>query len=335
MSTGVSTWYFAYDADGMRTKRSNGTTTYTYVYNGSRLSQMTVGSTTYYFIYDASGRISMLQHGQDIYHYVTNIQGDVIAILDAYGNMVVEYQYDAWGNILSTSGSMASTLGLHNPLRYRGYVYDTETGLYYLQSRYYNPTWGRFINADSQLSGGELTGLNMFAYCGNNPVRFIDPSGKAFIEALVAAVGAEWACAIIAGGITLISGMIYSTLEAFVNWLSMQWYQPLARVHYTEEETLPQQGLVEGDPDAPPVDAGKQGKHVPGHKNYDPNKSSWPEGQNGVSQTQQAWGNGVQDPKKPNQNVRIGIADDGTIVRVHMDGNGAIHGYPLFWVVWP
>ena len=92
--------------------------------------------------------------------------------------MTVRYTYDAWGNILTTTGTLAATLGVHNPLRYRGYVYDHETGLYYLQSRYYNPALGRFLSADTFVSTGQgILGNNMFAYCLNNPVRFIDESG--------------------------------------------------------------------------------------------------------------------------------------------------------------
>ena len=91
---------------------------------------------------------------------------------------MVEYTYNAWGVLLSTTGSMASTLGVHNPLRYRGYVYDNETALYYLQSRYYDPDVGRFINADAFASTGQgILGNNMFAYCLNNPVNMIDPNG--------------------------------------------------------------------------------------------------------------------------------------------------------------
>lgn len=88
--------------------------------------------------------------------------------------------------------------------------------------------------------------------------------------------------------------------------------------------------MVTTNTKAPPVDAGKQGKHVWGHNNYISSKSSWPKGQTGISQTQEAWMNGVQDPRKPMQNVRIGIASDNTIVRVHMDKYGYIHGYPYF-----
>ena len=113
------------------------------------------------------------------YYYATNLQGDVVAILDSNGTAVVKYTYDAWGKVFEPTGSMASTLGIHNPLRYRGFVYDTETGLYYLQSRYYDPEMGRFINADIFVSTGQgVLGYNMFSYCLNNPVNYVDRSGN-------------------------------------------------------------------------------------------------------------------------------------------------------------
>ena len=168
----------------MRTHRTNGAVSYEYIYNGGSLSRLTVtneldGSTKVMDIsYDAAGKPMSLTYNGTRYIYATNIQGDVIAILNTSGNKVVEYTYDAWGNILSVTGSMANTLGQYNPLRYRGYIYDHETGLYYLQSRYYNPTWGRFINADSFVSTGQgMLGNNMFAYCTNNPVNNADHSG--------------------------------------------------------------------------------------------------------------------------------------------------------------
>ena len=130
------------------------------------------------------------------YYYVTDLQGDVVAIVDTNKEIVVEYLYDAWGRLLETSGTKAADLGLHNPLRYRGYVYDPESGLYYLQSRYYNPTLGRFINADSIVGNGDdLLGQNMFAYCNNNPVNAMDSNGKDPV--LFAAAGAAVAGALI------------------------------------------------------------------------------------------------------------------------------------------
>ncbi len=96
-----------------------------------------------------------------------------------YGVLKVAYTYDAWGNVLSVTGSMADTLGYWNPCRYRGYVYDNETQLYYLQSRYYNPEVGRFINADALVATGQgLLGNNMFAYCNNNPIIYMDSTGN-------------------------------------------------------------------------------------------------------------------------------------------------------------
>ena len=140
---------------------------------------MTVGDKVLHFYYDANGYPLSVVYNDTTYYYATNLQGDVIAIINTSGKQMVGYTYDAWGKLLSTTGSLASTLGTYNPLRYRGYVYDHETQLYYLQSRYYNPTMGRFINADGQLNNqdGPL-GLNQFAYCLNNPVNMADPTGN-------------------------------------------------------------------------------------------------------------------------------------------------------------
>ncbi|MGL4730576.1 MAG: RHS repeat domain-containing protein, partial [Clostridium sp.] len=112
------------------------------------------------------------------YYYVRNAQGDIIGLIDSNGNKVVSYTYDTWGKLLSIEGSLKDSLGIKNPYRYRGYRYDNETQLYYLQSRYYNPEWGRFINADSLVGEtGELLSHNMFAYCTNDPVNNEDPDG--------------------------------------------------------------------------------------------------------------------------------------------------------------
>ena len=156
---------YGYDSDGKRiTKTVNGTT-YNYHYLGDQLVELTWGSNKLHFTYDSTGPLSVNCNGTE-YFYVKNAQGDVTGLVSASGTRVVTYTYDAWGNPLATTGSLDTTLGAANPLRYRGYVYDTETGLYYLQSRYYNPGWGRFINVDSQLNCSmDIGGCNAFAYC--------------------------------------------------------------------------------------------------------------------------------------------------------------------------
>lgn len=205
MQSSSATWTYSYGTDGLRTSRSNGTTTYRYWYNSSGLLlRMEKGSTVYSFFYDASGRPVCFTEGNAVYFYILNQQGDVVGIVDAGGLLVVSYVYDAWGQPVKTLGSEALGLGARNPLRYRGYVYDTETGLYYLQSRYYNPEWGRFINADDiTYLGADGTPLsyNLFAYCKNNPVNFADTHGT-FINMITGAIfGGFW------GGINaLISG---------------------------------------------------------------------------------------------------------------------------------
>ena len=167
---------------------------YDYVYNGSSLVQMVVTTTTtadeetttstdtLFFAYDASGSPLSVTYNNTDYYYTANIQGDIVGVVDSTGTQVVSYSYDAWGNALSVTGTLSETLGSVNPLRYRGYVYDTDTGLFYLQSRYYNPEIGRFINADALVSTVQgFIGNNMYAYCGNNPVVFFDPTGFRFV----------------------------------------------------------------------------------------------------------------------------------------------------------
>jgi len=116
----------------------------------------------------------MKQNGA-VYYYITNLQGDVVRLVNAAGNTAAWYKYDPYGNATTASGSHATI----NPLRYRGYYYDTETGLYYCQSRYYDPAIGRWINADSFVSTGQgIIGHNMFAYCQNNVINMKDASGN-------------------------------------------------------------------------------------------------------------------------------------------------------------
>ena len=140
------------------------------------------------FIYDASGRPYALYYTCDgsstVYYYLLNLQGDVVRLVDATGATVANYKYDPYGKLLSVTDAngIAITGATHianlNPLRYRGYYYDTETGWYYLQSRYYDPILKRFLNADTYASTGQgFLGYNMFAYCNNNPLTCNDSEG--------------------------------------------------------------------------------------------------------------------------------------------------------------
>ena len=116
----------------------------------------------------------------NFYYYIYNVQGDVIALADAStGKLAVTYTYDAWGKVLSVNDTTANSVGTQNPFRYRGYYYDTETSLYYLQSRYYDPDTGRFISSDGYISGasGTTKGYNLFVYCDNDPVNKSDDNG--------------------------------------------------------------------------------------------------------------------------------------------------------------
>jgi RHS repeat-associated protein len=145
---------------------------------------MKTGSTVMRFSYDAGGNVVSVDYSEDngtnftTYYYLRNAQGDVVKMIDSSGNTVVEYLYDSWGKPVSTTGSLSSTLGEDQPFRYRGYVYDSDTQLYYLQSRYYDPKICRFISADVLLSTGQgVIGHNSFAYCNNDPICFFDDKG--------------------------------------------------------------------------------------------------------------------------------------------------------------
>ena len=143
------------------------------------------------FVYDDAGRPFALRYSTNgtsfqTYYYVLNLQGDVVKLIHYIPGFeyesVATYEYDAWGNIVSSSGRLAEI----NPLRYRGYYYDSETGFYYLQSRYYDPANRRFINADGLISFDcGFSGLNMYSYCGNCPVACSDPNGASFISDLI------------------------------------------------------------------------------------------------------------------------------------------------------
>ena len=213
-------YMYEYNIDNIRTKK----TVYEedvvtiiyeseYILNGTSIIQekRTYGDGSVVildFLYDDSGVILGVVYNGTTYYYRKNLQGDITGVVNSSGTVVVSYTYDAWGNPVSITGSMSSTLGEINPIRYRGYYYDTETGFYYLQSRYYDPVVGRFISPDDTaflgVTGTTLS-LNLFAYCENNAVNRKDDTGCIFIPTIPTILGGA-----------IIGGILSALLEACV-----------------------------------------------------------------------------------------------------------------------
>lgn len=191
---------YTYDSDGMRLSKTVDGVEYTYLYKDGLLVQETRGDITLDYSYDANGRLCMGAYRSSAnattsyFYYALNSRGDVIGLYKPNGDLFAKYTYDVWGNVLSVTNASGGSVADNNvakiqPFRYRSYYYDTESGLYYLQSRYYDPVAHRFINADGYVSTGTgILGHNMFAYCDNNPVNYSDPMGQCYYTA-----GGLWA----------------------------------------------------------------------------------------------------------------------------------------------
>ena len=184
---------YTYDADGLRVTKTVDGTKHTYQYVGGQLRYETRGNISFSYEYDAYGNLSCIHYIQAngtsvTYYVVCNSRGDVTAIYNAAGTLQAKYSYDSWGNTLSITdvngNAITSTthIGNLNMIRYRGYYYDSETGFYYLQNRYYDPQVKRFISPDSAstltATPASLNDKNLFAYCDNNPVNRVDVGGQ-------------------------------------------------------------------------------------------------------------------------------------------------------------
>lgn len=170
---------YTYDASGLRVRKKFKSTINDYTWAGGKLVHLKAGSQNMHFFYDAEGMPAMVLYNQTPYRYVRNIQGDIIAIVDTSGTTVVEYKYDPWGKNESVTGTLAVSVGRYNPFRYRGYIFDEETLMYYLKDRYYYPELRRFISADTcEFKGYESVFHNLYTYCINTPTGFVDRNGR-------------------------------------------------------------------------------------------------------------------------------------------------------------
>ena len=185
---------YEYDSNSVRIKKTVDGVEHTYAYLGGKLMYETRGEAKFYYSYDANGYLYNVKYTltddseRKSYFFTHNSFGDIIGIYSGSGVLTAQYEYDAWGKVISiTDGNGneitdTNNIGLLNPFRYRGYYYDSETGLYYLMSRYYDPVTRRFINADNCFqSGNDILDTNAFAYCGNCPINRVDYTGESWL----------------------------------------------------------------------------------------------------------------------------------------------------------
>ena len=214
---GNNPFSYEYGPDNLRYKKTvNGVETY-YYWDGNLLVGEKTGTDFYRYFYDASGIIGM-KYNSNYYYFEKDILGNILRAYDTNGTIVASFNYDSFGNF-NASGSMVNLV----KFRYRGYYYDAETGFYYLQNRYYDPTIFRFISADksSLLStlANSIGELNLYVYCNNNPIMHTDPTGEidwekigGWILVLTVAVFATSAIAVVGLGLILTNTVVASVL---------------------------------------------------------------------------------------------------------------------------
>ena len=212
LTNGDTSISYGYDSDSVRTTKTVNGVKYTYAYLNGQLLYETRGDAKFYYSYDANGilynvRYTLTDGGTEYsYYYTHNSRGDIVGIYNGVGELKAHYEYDAWGNVISITDNNGNAItnpnhiGNLNPFRYRGYYQDTETGLYYLMSRYYDAVTHRFINADGYFQAGTtILDGNTFAYCANNPIYSSDPTGSSIIFGALIGGATEFFGQIISG----------------------------------------------------------------------------------------------------------------------------------------
>ena len=189
--------YCMYNDSGKRIRKTvNGVTTDFYLDGSAILMQTSSDGSRIDFFYDDKGNVFAMKYQNEMYFYRKNLFGDILGILDSHGTELVKYEYNSWGKLLNLTDYSSNGLGRRNPFRFKGYYYDEEPGMYYLNSRYYDPETGRFVSADDvEFVGGSpiiLTDRNLYVYCENNPIHKKDGQGQFAHILLTGAVSAAF-----------------------------------------------------------------------------------------------------------------------------------------------
>ena len=178
---------YTYNANGIRTSKTVNGVKHTYTLDGTKILSETWDSNTLIPLYDNEESVCGIVFNNEPFYFQKNLQGDIIAVVNKDAQVVVKYSYDAWGVCTVTQDTSGCSIATVNPFRYRGYYYDEEIGLYYLQSRYYDPVVGRFVNVDIPeivCNVAVLHSNNLFCYCGNDPINGTDVSGNLIAKAV-------------------------------------------------------------------------------------------------------------------------------------------------------
>ena len=215
---------YTYNANGIRTSKTIGGVKHEYMLDGTKILRETWGENTLIPLYDNEDNVCGIIYNTFPYYFLKNLQGDVIAITNSKGNVVAQYTYDAWGECTIVSDN-TGIIARVNPFRYRGYYYDTEIGLYYLQSRYYDPSVGRFINGDDSIVLSihiidiSICMVNLYTYCQNNSITLTDYYGF-----WGSSVYSDWnALVLITEMIAMTVGFVVSTVKLGAKAVSMTY----------------------------------------------------------------------------------------------------------------
>ena len=194
---GTNTYAYTYNSNGIRVEKVANSVVHKYTIDETKILAETYGDTTLHFYYDENDSPIAFSVNGTMYYYGKNLQGDVVRLYTASGEVVAEYAYDALGKLLAITDANGATItdttkpALINPIKYRGYYYDSEIGLYYVSSRYYDPEIGRWISPEPNVYNGEfdegakLLGYNVYVYCANNPINFLDDTGESITAILI------------------------------------------------------------------------------------------------------------------------------------------------------